>query len=86
MASDTKTYDGVTRQALDKLRAGLQKAHVALPPGDSGDISSNGLAGSFAYDEEARTLELTIEKYPMFIPKGIVWGAIDGAIVDAKRT
>lgn len=85
MASDGKTYDEVTRQAFDKLRAGLQKAHVALPSGDSGVISSNGLAGSFAYDEAARTLRLTIEKYPMFMPKAMVWGAIDGAIVDAKR-
>ncbi|MFN2527452.1 MAG: hypothetical protein ABR584_01885 [Candidatus Baltobacteraceae bacterium] len=85
MASDRRVYENVNRQALTKLRGGLERAHVALPAGDQGEIASNGLIGSFGYDEATSTLVLTIEKYPMFIPKGIIWKAIDGAIADAKR-
>lgn len=85
MASDRRVYESVSRQAFATLRKGLQKANVTMPPGDQGEIASNGLTGSFGYDEATSTLVLTIEKYPMFIPKGIIWNAIDGAIADAKR-
>jgi|GEM_PF-2225363 len=85
MASDRRVYEDVSRQALTKLRGGLERAHVALPTGDQGEIASNGLTGSFGYDEATATLVLTIEKYPMFIPKGIIWKAIDGAITDARK-
>lgn len=86
MASDRRVYEGVSRQALAKLRTKLERAHVVLPPGDQGEIASSGLSGSFGYDEATSTLVLTIEKYPMFIPKGIIWNAIDGTIADARES
>ncbi|MDQ6931135.1 MAG: hypothetical protein M3126_10795 [Candidatus Eremiobacteraeota bacterium] len=85
MTAEKRTYEGISRQAFSKLRAGLERARVALPAGDSGSISSNGLVGSFTYSESASTLELSIEKFPMLLPKTMIWSAIDGAIVDAKR-
>ena len=83
--ADSKTYTGMTRGTLERLRASLERAHVPLPSGDTGEISSNGLSGTFAFDEGAGTLRLDIAKYPMFMPKGMIWKAIDGAIADAKR-
>ena len=85
MAIDAKTYDGVTRAAFEKLRAGLEKRNIPLPPGDSGTISSSGLTGSFRFDEGAATLELTVEKYPLLLPKKMVWAGIDGAMVQARQ-
>lgn len=85
MTTEKRTYEGISRQAFTKLRAGLERARVALPAGDTGTIASNGVAGSFAYSESTSTLELHIDKFPMLIPKAMIWSAIDGAIVDAKR-
>ncbi|MDP9017359.1 MAG: hypothetical protein M3N19_03425, partial [Candidatus Eremiobacteraeota bacterium] len=66
MSDDNKTYTGVTRTMMDKLRSGLEKAKIALPAGDSGEISSAGLTGSFTFDERGQTLKLHIQKYPLF--------------------
>ncbi|GAC1355267.1 MAG: hypothetical protein NVSMB31_15700 [Vulcanimicrobiaceae bacterium] len=84
MATDSKTYTGVTRSVMDKLRAGLEKAKIALPAGDSGQISSAGLTGTFHFDDRGQTLQLEIQKYPMFMPKGMIWKAIDGQIAAAQ--
>lgn len=84
MAADTKTYRGITRTAFDALRSELGRAKVELPPGDRGELSSHGLSGSFAFDQRAQTLTLSMLKYPMLAPRSMVWKAIDDAIGRAR--
>ncbi|HLI94650.1 MAG TPA: hypothetical protein VKT72_01030 [Candidatus Baltobacteraceae bacterium] len=79
MADESKTYSNVTRAQVDKLRARLA-AYVQLPPGDGGTIESQGMKGSFAYDEAAGTLTLTLDEVPFFIPRGMIWSTIDRAL------
>jgi hypothetical protein len=79
MADDSKTYTNVSRAQVDKLRAQIA-SYVTLPAGDSGTIESQGMKGSFAYDEAARTLTLTLEEVPFFIPRGMIWSTIDRAL------
>jgi hypothetical protein len=55
-------------------------AYVPLPPGDSGSIESQGVKGSYAYDESAKTLTLTIDEVPFFVPRGMIWSTIEKAL------
>ncbi len=81
---DTRTYSGITRDVFSRLKLGLSKANISFPEQDSGSISSHGLMGEFSYNEGAQTLTLTIVKYPFLAPKGMIWKAVDGAIIQAK--
>ncbi|MDQ6931792.1 MAG: hypothetical protein M3160_01310 [Candidatus Eremiobacteraeota bacterium] len=82
---DTRTYNGITREVFDRLKAGLSNANISFPELDSGSISSHGLTGEFRYNESAQTLMLTVVKYPFLAPKAMVWTAIEGAVIRAKR-
>ncbi len=79
MADESKTYSNVTRAQFDKLR-GRIAAYAQLPEGDNGTIESQGMKGSFAYDEAAMTLTLTLDEVPFFIPRAMIWSTIDRAL------
>lgn len=79
MAEETKTFDGVDRAKMQKLREAIGP-YVALPAGDSGTIESRGVRGSFAYDEAAQTLTLTIHEAPFFIPMPMIWNGVRQAL------
>lgn len=79
MSDESKTYTGVSRAQFDKLRKQIS-AYAPLPPGDSGMIESQGMKGSFTYDEAAQTLTLTLDEVPFFIPRGMIWSTIDRAL------
>jgi hypothetical protein len=76
MASESKTYTNIDRAKVNDLRSAIS-AFVKLPDGDSGTIESQGMKGTFAYDEPARTLTLTIDEVPFFIPRAMVWSNIE---------
>lgn len=83
MATENRTYTGVTRSMFEALRDSLSRFAVPIT-GDAGSISSNGMTGTFRYDERAATLELGIEKTPLFLPRGVIWKAVDSAIAGAR--
>ena len=76
MADDTKTYSNISRAQVDTLRSAIG-AYVPLPSGDSGTIDSQGVKGSFAYDEPAQTLTLIITDAPFFVPRAMIWNTIE---------
>ncbi|MDQ6826462.1 MAG: hypothetical protein M3Z14_04580 [Candidatus Eremiobacteraeota bacterium] len=82
---DTRTYHGVTRDVFNRLKIGLAKAKITFPELDSGTISSHGLTGEFTYNEAEESLMLSVLKYPFLAPKAMVWKAVDGAVINAKR-
>ncbi len=79
MAAETKTYENVERAQVDNLRSQIA-AYVPLSPGDSGTIESQGVKGGFAYDEAAKTLTLTLDEVPFYIPRGMIWSTIERAL------
>jgi hypothetical protein len=38
------------------------------------------MKGRFAYDEAAKTLTLTLDEVPFFIPRGMIWSTIERAL------
>ncbi|MFN2449691.1 MAG: hypothetical protein ABR508_07855 [Candidatus Baltobacteraceae bacterium] len=79
MASESKTYTNITRAKIDALRSSLA-AFVKLPEGDASTIESQGLKGSFSYDEAAQSLTLTLDEVPFFVPRAVVWSTIERAL------
>ncbi len=79
MAEESKTYTNVDRARADNLRSQIA-AFVTLPPGDNGTIESHGMKGRYAYDEAAKTLTLTLEELPVFVPRAMVWSTIERAL------
>lgn len=79
MAEETKTYTGVTREKIDRLRSAIG-AFVKLPESDSGSIEGSGVSGSYAYDEAAQSLTLTVAEAPPFIPRAMIWSNIERAL------
>lgn len=79
MAEESRTFHDIERAQLDKLRSQLA-AYVQLPPGDSGAIESQGMKGRYAYDEPAKTLTLTLEEVPFFVPRAMIWSTIERAL------
>ena len=81
MASETRMYTNIDRAKADRLRAAIG-SYVQLPEGDSGAIESQGIKGRYAYDSQAKTLALTLDEVPFFIPRSIIWSTLERALED----
>jgi hypothetical protein len=79
MADETKTFSNISRAQVDKLRSAIS-AYVTLPESDSGSIESHGMKGSYAYNETAQTLTLSISEAPLFVPRAMIWSTIERAL------
>lgn len=79
MSDDRKVFTNVTRAQVNNLRSAIA-AYVPLPAGDSGTIESQGMKGSFNYDEGAQTLTLSIDEAPFFVPRAMIWSTIERAL------
>lgn len=79
MAEESKTFHNIERGQAEKLRSQIA-AYVTLPPGDNGAIESQGMKGRYAYDESAKTLTLTIDEVPFFVPRAMIWSTIERAL------
>ena len=79
MAEESKTFHNIERPQAEKLRSQIA-AYVTLPPGDSGAIESQGMKGRYDYNENAKTLTLTIEEVPFFVPRAMIWSTIERAL------
>jgi hypothetical protein len=81
MAEESKSYNNIDREKFERLRSQIA-SYVQLPPGDSGAIESQGMRGRYAYDEPSKTLTLTLEEVPFFIPRAMIWSTIERALQD----
>lgn len=79
MAEESKTYTDVERSQVDRLKSQIS-AYVQLPPGDMGAIESQGVKGRYAYDEPSKTLTLSLDEVPLFIPRAMIWSTIERAL------
>lgn len=79
MAEQTRTFTGIDRSKMNRLREAIGP-YVELPQSDSGTIESRGVKGSFAYDEPAQSLTLTIYEAPFFIPTSMIWNGVQQAL------
>jgi hypothetical protein len=79
MAQESRTFTGVDRAHVDRLRESIAP-YVRLPESDSGTIESQGIKGRYAYNEAAQTLTLTLDEVPFYIPQAMIWSTIERAL------
>ena len=79
--SDSKLYEGITREELNSLRSSLEKEGVKVPEGD--DVRVEGPYGvhlQISYDAASATLKVSIAKKPLFVPESMIWSMVDKGV------
>ncbi|MDX6713097.1 MAG: hypothetical protein QOH96_4113 [Blastocatellia bacterium] len=79
--SDSKLYEGITREELNILRSVLEKQGVKVPEGD--DVLVEGPYGvqlQLSYDSVDEMLTVSIAKKPFFVPESMIWSMVDEGV------
>jgi len=75
---DKRTYSGITRDDVNRIKAGAGKFGVKMPEGDDGEIKGPmGVKMGFAYDEPNENLTLSIIDKPGFVSEKQIWSVIE---------
>jgi hypothetical protein len=75
---DKRTYKGVSRADMEKVRGELGKFGISLPPGDDVEVKGPlGVKMQVTYSEAAKTLELEITKKPVFVSDTQIWKVVE---------
>jgi hypothetical protein len=77
---DTKSYKGVTRDDVDKIRTELGKYGITIPQGDDVEVKGPlGVKMHVVYEEPNETLNLTITNKPGYISEAQIWKVIESS-------
>ena len=72
MASSPMTFDGITRDKFQAIRARLRaQAHVEVV-GDTGTATADGFTVTWTYTEAAQTLVIQCVKKPWLVPESMI--------------
>jgi len=75
---DQKSYKGVERSDLNRIRTELSKFGITMPEGDDVDVKGPmGVRMHVNYHEPEKTLTLTIVGKPAFVSKNQIWKVIE---------
>lgn len=75
---DKRTYEGVKRADVERIRGGIGKFGIKMPEGDDVEISGPlGVKMGFNYDEPGQTLTLSIINKPGFVSDSQIWSVIE---------
>jgi hypothetical protein len=75
---DKKSYQGVTRADVDKIRSELGKYGISIPEGDDVEVKGPlGVKMQVVYDEPSQTLNLAITDKPGYVSKAQIWKVIE---------
>ena len=75
---DKRTYSGVTRSDVDRIRGGIGKFGIKMPEGDDVEIKGPlGVKMGFLYDEPKQSLTLSIINKPGFVSDSQIWSVIE---------
>jgi len=73
-----RSYNGVTRAHVDKIRKEIGKYGISMPDGDDVDVKGPlGVKMHLTYDEPAKTLSLSLIDKPALIPESQIWNVIE---------
>jgi hypothetical protein len=75
-----RAFDGISRDAFERIKDDLRARGVAVPPGDTCMIEHRGVRGSMRYSEPDRRVEIAILEKPFYVPEGMVWNLLDAAM------
>jgi hypothetical protein len=79
---DTRSYTGVTRSDVDRIRKGIGKFGIKMPEGDDVEIKGPlGVKMGFSYDEPNETLTLSVIDKPGFVSDAQIWKVIESTAI-----
>ena len=77
---DKKSYEGVTRSDVDKIRREIGKFGISIPDGDDVEVKGPlGVKMQMTYDEPNQILNLTITDKPGYITNGQIWKVMESS-------
>ncbi|HEY2866620.1 MAG TPA: hypothetical protein VGJ02_05970 [Pyrinomonadaceae bacterium] len=75
---EKRTYSGVTRTDVDKIRSGIGKFGIKMPEGDDVEVKGPlGVRMGFEFDEADQRLTLSLLDKPGFISASQIWSVIE---------
>jgi hypothetical protein len=73
-----RSYTGVTRADVNKIRSGLGGFGIKMPAGDDVDVVGPlGVKMHVTYDESGQKLNLSIVKKPGWVSESQIWKVIE---------
>ncbi len=73
-----RSYNGVTRADVNKIRSGLGGYGISIPEGDDVEVTGPlGVKMRVQYDEPNKTLTLGIIDKPGYVPESSIWKVIE---------
>jgi len=83
---DQKTYTGIRRADVDKIRGELGKYGITIPEGDDVEVKGPlGVKMRVIYDEPNESLNLTILEKPGYVTEGQIWKVVEMGAGKAGR-
>jgi hypothetical protein len=77
---DSKRFDGITPEIVERLKQGLQQKGIKPFDGDNGTIEAMGVKLSVDYHAAEQALDIRILEKPAFIPDSLVWAQVEGPL------
>ena len=77
---DSRRFEGVTPEIIERLKQGLQQKGIKPFEGDSGTIEAMGVKLVVNYHSAEQALEIRILEKPAFIPESLVWAQVEGPL------
>jgi hypothetical protein len=75
-----KTYSGVSREDINKIRKGLGSFGIKMPDGDNVDVSGPlGVKIHVDYEEKDQRLTLSITNKPGWVSHSQIWKVIESS-------
>ncbi|MFN6963984.1 MAG: hypothetical protein ACK4S4_09485 [Pyrinomonadaceae bacterium] len=75
---EQRSYKGVERKDLDRIRTELAKFGIKMPDGDNVEVKGPlGVKMQVDYDEPQKTLSLTIVNKPAFVTENQIWKVVE---------
>lgn len=83
----TKSFSGIKRADIDRIRGELGKIGVEMPVGDNVEVKGPfGVKMKVDYDEPSSTLQLSITDKPAFISHDQIWKVVQIGATTGKYT
>ena len=77
---DKKSYSGVTREDINKIRKGLGGFGIKMPAGDDVEVTGPlGVKMHVRYDEKSQNLTLAIVEKPGWVSNSQIWKVIESS-------
>jgi hypothetical protein len=75
---ESRSYNGVERSDVNRIRSELGKFGISMPEGDNVEVKGPfGVKMHVNYDEPHKTLTLTITDKPAFVSKKQIWKVVE---------